>query len=482
MNVLNKEKNYAMLLDFYELTMINGYLKSGYASQIAVFDLFFRKVPDNGGFVIACGLNEVVDYILNIKFDHDDINFLKSQNIFDQDFFDFLLNFKFTGDLYSVKEGSVVYPNEPIVVIKAPILEAQLIETMLLLIINHQSLIATKTSRIVRAARGKDVIELGARRAHGFDAAIYGAKAAYIAGVKATATVLAGKLYNIPITGTMAHSWIQFFNDEYEAFAAYAKVYPDSCTLLVDTYNTLKSGVINAIRVHKDILEPMGKSLKAIRIDSGDLAYLSKKARELLDNAGLYDTKIVVSNSVDEQLIFSLINQDAKIDVYGVGERLITAKSDPVFGGVYKLVSIEDQNKNYLPRIKVSNNVEKVVNPGFKKLYRGYDSNGTSIYDIIALHDEVIDTNTVIKNLKKPYKNYPILEDVTVECLHLPIIINGELVYDLPTLEEIKEHLQNSLTKVSIEETRFNFPHEHYVDLTSTLYDLRVELLNKYEK
>lgn len=480
METVYKTKNYAMLVDFYELTMTNGYLKHGYKDQVVVFDVFFRKIPDGGGYVISTGLNEVVDYIMNLSFTNEDIDYLKTLNIFDQEFFDFLLNFKFKGDLIAVKEGTIVYPNEPVMTIIAPILEAQLIETMILLITNHQSLICTKANRIVNAAMGRDVIELGARRAQGFDAAIYGAKAAYLGGVKGTATLLAGQLFDIPVYGTMAHSWVQFFDSEYEAFEAYAKTYPDSCVLLVDTYNTLKSGIINAIKIHNEVLKPNGNYLKGVRIDSGDLAFLSKKARKLLDEAGLYDTKIIVSNSVDETLILSLIDQDAKIDTYGVGERLITAKSDPVFGGVYKLVAVKKE-ESFIPKIKISDNSEKVVNPGLKKLYRVYDHNGLSFYDILALDNEVLDEKTILKNPDKLHKEYHISNNHTLECLHHTIIKDGKLVYELPSINEIKSYINDNLSKLQVEEKRIQYAHTHPLDMTINLLDLKYKLLNKYE-
>lgn len=474
---INGSRNLSMLMDFYELTMANGYFEKNLVNDIVVFDMFYRKNPDGGGFVIACGLEQVVSYLLNMHFDDKDIDYLKAQGIFSERFLMYLKTFKFTGNLYAVKEGTIVYPNTPILTIEAPILEAQLIETMILLIINHQSLIATKANRIVRAANGCSIMEFGARRAQGFDAALYGTRAAYIGGVDSTATVLASQKLGIPAVGTMAHSWVQYFDNEYESFEAYASIYPEQCTLLVDTYSVLKSGIPNAIKVAKDYLEPKGYRLKGIRIDSGDLAYLSKKARTMLDEAGLNDCKIIVSNSVDEHLIKALFEQDAKIDSFGVGERLITSKSEPVFGGVYKLVAVQS-NGAYLPKIKLSENVEKVTNPGFKRLYRAYDSNGIGQVDIIAHYDEIVTTQTRLIDPKKSWKSYALESDWSIKELQIPIIKNGLLIEMLPSISEIKQFVSDQLATVWDEEKRFNYPHQHYVDLTETLYQLKMNLLH----
>ena len=476
----NIEKNLSMLMDFYELTMANGYLKNERRDDIAVFDLFYRKNPDHASYSIACGLQQVIEYINNLNFTENDINYLSSLNIFDNEFLEYLKNFKFTGNLYAVKEGTIVYPNTPIITVEAPIIQAQLIETALLLIINHQTLIANKANRIVRAAEESQVFEFGARRAHSFDAAIYGARAAYIAGVTGTATVLAGEMFNIPVIGTMAHSWVQYFDDEYIAFKKYAEIYPSNCVLLIDTYNVIKSGIINAIKIHNDILKPKGYKLKGVRIDSGDLSYLSKKVRRILDDNGLYDTKITVSNSVDEELITSLKIQGACIDSYGVGERLITSKSEPVFGGVYKLVATK-VGAQYIPKIKVSESIEKITNPSFKKLYRIYDENNFGRFDVLALHDEEIDHNTICKYELKPYKNYQIDAKSTVKLLTQQIFKDGVLVYKLPTIEEIKEHFNEQNKTVMDEEKRFSYPQKHPVDLTLDLYNLKVSLLKEYE-
>ena len=474
------KKNLTMLMDFYELTMANGYLLNSSEEDIAVFDLFYRKNPDHASFSIACGLQQVIEYINDLHFTDDDIKFLNNLGIFDRKFLDYLKEFKFTGNIYAVKEGTIVYPNTPLITVEAPILQAQLIETALLLIINHQTLIASKANRIVRAAKDCQVFEFGARRAHSFDAAIYGARAAYIGGVTATATVLAGQMFNIPLIGTMAHSWVQYFEDEYLAFKKYAEVYSDNCVLLIDTYNVLKSGILNAIKVHNEILKPLGKSLKGVRIDSGDLAYLSKKVRKVLDDNGLLDTKIIVSNSVDEELINSLTIQNACIDSYGVGERLITSKSEPVLGGVYKLVAIK-HNNDYIPKIKVSESITKITNPSFKKLYRVYNKNNKGRYDVLALHDEIIDNDTIFKNELKPYKNYMLDDNSTIKLLTTDIFISGELVYNTPTIEQIKEYFNEQLETVFDEEKRFQYAQQHPVDLTNNLYQLKVSLLKEYE-
>ena len=376
-----------MVMDFYELTMSNGYFRDGVSDARVAFDVFYRKNPDNGGFAIFAGLAQVVEYIRSLHFTEDDIAFLRAQGIFDEGFLDYLRHFRFTGDLYALREGTVMYPNTPVVTVVAPLIEAQIVETAILLEINHQSLIATKANRIVRAAQGRVVSDFGARRAHNIDSAVYGARASYIGGVDSTATVLAGQMFNIPVSGTMAHSWVMFYPDEYTAFEKYARAYPDGCTLLVDTYDVLESGVPNAIRVAKEVLEPMGKRLRGIRLDSGDLAYLSKKSRAMLDEAGLTDCRIVASNSLDEMTISSLLSQGAKIDIFGVGERLITARSEPVFGAVYKLVAVEE-NGRFVPRIKISENVEKVTNPGLKRLLRVYDQHGKSVADLLTLAEE----------------------------------------------------------------------------------------------
>ncbi|MBU3214467.1 nicotinate phosphoribosyltransferase [Clostridium estertheticum] len=478
---IREERNLSMLMDFYELTMSNGYFVNGVSNTIVYFDMFYRKNPDGGGFSIAAGLEQLVVFVKNLKFTRDDVDFLRSKGVLSEEFLEYLLAFKFSGDIYAIPEGTVVFPNEAIVTIKAKVIEAQLIETMLLLTINHQSLIATKASRIVRAAKGRPILELGARRTHGADAAIMGARASYIGGVSGTATTIADQMYGIPATGTMAHSWIQFFGDEYKAFETYAKTYPDTCTLLVDTYNVITSGIPNAIRVSKDVLEPIGKRLKAIRLDSGDLAYLSKKVRIMLDAAGLTDCKIVASNSLDEFIITELLNQNAKIDIFGVGERLVTAKSEPVFGGVYKLVAVEEEGE-VVPRIKLSESEEKIINPGYKMCWRLYDKNThKAIADVITLTGEVI-------NEAAPYTIFdPVLtwkkKKVTnfyAKKLQVPIFLNGECVYVLPSLEEIRDYCKNQVDSIWDEVKRFSNPHKYFVDLSHELWLVKQELIRKY--
>lgn len=468
-----------MLMDFYELTMSNGYFKNNLEDTIVYFDMFFRKVPEGGGFAIMAGLQQVIEYIEMLKFYEEDIEYLRKLNLFSEDFLEFLYQFRFTGDIYSIKEGTPIFPNEPIITIKGRVVEVQLIETMILLTVNHQSLIATKSNRICRAAKGKGVMEFGARRAQGYDGAVYGARAAYIGGAVGTATTLAGQMFDIPVFGTMAHSWIQLFDDEFEAFRKYAEIYPDNCVLLVDTYSVLNSGLPNAIKVAKEVLEPMGKRLKGIRLDSGDMAYLSRKARKILDEAGLEDCTIVASNSLDEYTITSLFNQGAKIDSFGVGERLVTSKSSPVFGGVYKLVAVEGKDGRIKPRIKLSENVEKVTNPGYKKVYRFFDKDtNKAICDVITLADEKIDEDNsyVIFDpvhiwKKKKLKNYYIRE------LQVPIILGGEVVYQSPSLKEIREYCLDEIDTLWEEVKRFENPHSYYVDLSENLWKLKEELI-----
>lgn len=475
-------RNLTMLMDYYELTMANGYFVNGFKDKIACFDMFYRRNPDNGGFVVSAGLEQLMEYIENMHFTDEDIAYLKGKGEFSEEFLAYLADFKFTGNIDAVPEGTICYPNTPIVTVTAPVIEAQLIETMLLLTVNFQSLIATKASRICRAAKdaGQIVMEFGARRAHGSDAAILGARAAYIGGADATATVIADEMYGIPAIGTMAHSWIQFFDTEYEAFKAYAEVYPDNCTLLIDTYDILKSGVVNAIKVAKDVLIPMGKRLKGVRIDSGDLAYFSKKLRKILDAEGMSDCKIVVSNSIDEYLIKSLQKQGAKIDSYGVGERMITSKSDPVFGGVYKLAAVQNDKGEFVPKIKISENVEKITNPGRKKLWRIYSrETGYGLADLLTLYDEEVDVSKPYPYVDpvKPWKKMK-FENVDVKELQVPIFKNGKLVYDKPSLKEIKDYVSYQLDKqVWEEEQRYENPHTHYVDLSKKLYEVKESML-----
>lgn len=475
---IKEKRNLAMLMDFYELTMSNAYFNEGIKDKIVYFDMFFRKVPENGGFAIMAGLEQVIEYINGLTFEAEDVDYLRRLNIFSEEFLNYLQNFKFSGSIYAVPEGTPIFPNEPIITVKAPIIEAQLVETMILLTVNHQSLIATKANRIVRAADGRVVLEFGARRAQGYDGSIYGARAAFIGGVHGTATTITGQMFDIPVSGTMAHSWVQLFDSEFEAFKTYAQNYPDSCTLLVDTYSVLGSGVLNAIKVAKEILEPMGKRLSGIRLDSGDIAYLSIKARKMLDEAGLTDCKIVASNSLDEYTITSLLNQGAKIDAFGVGERLVTSKSEPVFGGVYKLVAIEDTGK-VIPRIKLSENAEKVSNPGYKKLYRLFDKDtDKALADVITLADEVIDDEHSYKIFdpvhtwkKKTIKNFYAKE------LQVTVFENGKLVYNSPSLKEIREYSINEVRKLWDEILRFENPHTYYVDLSKKLWVMKDTLI-----
>ncbi len=472
-------RNLTMLMDFYELTMANGYFVKGFKDTVAVFDMFYRKNPDNGGFVVSAGLEQFIDYICDLKFTEDDINYLREKKMFDEGFLEYLKNFKFTGTIEAVPEGTIVYPNTPIVTVTAPVIEAQLIETMLLLTINFQSMIATKASRICRAAGDSVIMEFGARRAHGPSASVYGTRACYIGGVSSTATVMADTMFNVPAVGTMAHSWIQFFPSEYEAFKAYAEVYPDNCTLLIDTYDILKSGLVNAIKVAHEVLEPMGKRLKGIRIDSGDLAYFSKKIRKRLDAEGLNDCKIVVSNSVDEYLINSLNNQGAKIDSYGVGERMITSKSDPVFGGVYKLVAVK-HNDVFEPRIKISENVEKITNPCKKKLWRIYSKEtGYGLADLLTLPHEKVEDDKPFPYVdeQKPWKKMA-FENFIAKPLQVTIFEDGKLVYEKPELDEIRNYVKYQLeNQVWEEEQRFENPHIHYLDLSTELYNIKKEML-----
>ena len=429
--------NMTMLCDFYELTMGNGYFEAGCKERITYFDVFFRKVPDGGGFAIAAGLEQLIDYIENLHFTEEDIAYLRGRNLFCEEFLDYLRNFRFTGDIYAIPEGTPVFPKEPLVVVRAPAIEAQLIETFTLLTINHQSLIATKANRIVRAAKGRTVLEFGSRRAQGADAAIVGARAAYIGGCAGTACTISDEVYGVPAGGTMAHAWVQMFDNEYEAFKTYCQTYPTNATLLVDTYNTLKSGIPNAIKAFNEVLKPLGITKCGIRLDSGDLAYLTRKAREMLDEAGWTECKISVSNSLDEYLIQDMLLQGAQIDLFGVGERMITAKSEPVFGGVYKLVAIEEPDGTVIPKIKVSENVEKITIPHFKKVYRLYGRDtGKAIADYITVYDETVD-DTKGLTIFDPMATWKRKDVYNFEARELlvPIFKNGKRVYDCPPLE-----------------------------------------------
>ncbi len=474
------KRNLSMLCDFYELTMGNGYFLTGFKDKIAYFDVFFRKVPDDGGFVIAAGLEQVVEYIQGLHFGPDDIAYLRSKNCFDENFLAYLADFRFSGDIWAIPEGTPVFPGEPILTVRAKSIEAQLIETYVLLALNHQSMIATKANRIVRAAQGRAVLEFGSRRAQGADAAIIGARAAYIGGCAGTACTLTDKMYGVPAGGTMAHAWVQMFDTEYEAFKTYCELYPTNATLLVDTYNTIKSGVPNAIRAFKEVLLPKGITNFAIRLDSGDISYLSKRARKMLDDAGLTTCKITASNALDEHLIRDLMMQGAQIDTFGVGERLITSKSAPVFGGVYKLAAVEDENGQIIPKIKVSENTAKITNPHFKKVLRYYDEeSGKALADEICLYDEpnregahtIFDPDATWKTKT--------LTDYTVRELQTPIFKKGELVYALPTLPEIKAYCAEQLDTLWDEVKRFENPHNYYVDLSKPLWDVKQRLLSE---
>ena len=475
-------KNLTMLADFYEFTMANGYLENNMENQIAYFDMFFRSIPDDGGFAIMAGVEQLIEYLRHLKFDEDDIAYFDSKGIFSQKFLDYLSSFKFTCDVWAIPEGTPIFPHEPIVVVRGPVVQAQLIETMVLLTINHQSLIATKANRIVRASRGKSVVEFGSRRAQGYEGAILGARAAYIGGCIGTANTIVDRDFNIPAMGTMAHSWVQMFSTELEAFKAYARVYPDNCTLLVDTYNTLKTGIPNAIKAFNEEIVPRGFRPKGIRLDSGDLAYLSKESRKMLDAAGFPDCKIMASSSLDEYVINNLIIQGAKIDIFGVGERLITAKSQPVFGGVYKLTSIEENGK-IVSKIKVSENVGKITTPGFKQVYRLFDNDsGKAMADVITLYDEVIDDT-------KPYEIFhPVytwkrktLTNFTAKKLLVQIFDKGNCIYESPTVHEIQQYCKDQLDLQWDEVKRFDKPHRYFVDLSHDLWNIKDKLLKEYE-
>lgn len=473
------KNNYTMMTDFYELTMANGYFESGKKDEICYFDVFFRTIPDKAGYAICAGLEQVIDYIQNLHFDEEDIDFLRSKNCFSEGFLQYLSDFKFKGDIYAIPEGTPIFPNEPLLIIKGNAIEAQFIETFILAEINHQTLIATKTNRIVRAANGRAISEFGARRAHGAEAAILGARAAYIGGCSSTSNVQTDLTYKVPSGGTMAHSWVQMFGDEYEAFKQYCKIYPDNALLLVDTYDVVKSGVPNAIKAFNEILIPMGKRPKGIRLDSGDIAYLSKKCRKMLDEAGFEDCKIFVSNSLDEYIIRDLLFQGAKIDAFGVGERLITSKSDPVFDGVYKLAAVEDEDGNIIPRIKISENVGKITTPHFKKLYRFYSKqNHKAEADLLTIYNEEIDFSKPIE-LFDPMATWKrkVLDDYEVEELLKPIFKNGELVYKCPNIEEIRKYCSEQVESLWDEVKRFENPHNYYVDLSQKLWDTKQQLL-----
>ena len=473
--------NLSMLFDFYEMTMANGYFRQGMQDRITYFDVFFRRVPDEGGFAIAAGLEQLVEYIQNLHFDEDDIAYLRSKDLFQEDFLDYLRHFRFTGDIWAVPEGTPVFPGEPLVTVRAPASQAQLIETYALLAVNHQSLIATKANRVVRAAAGRTVLEFGSRRAQGTDGAIAGARAAYIGGVHGTACAISDQLYGVPAAGTMAHSWVQMFDSQYEAFRTYCEIYPTNAVLLVDTYNTLKSGVPDAIRAFDTVLRPLGIKKCGIRLDSGDIAYLTKEARKMLDAAGWETCTISASNSLDEELIRDLLLQGAKIDCFGVGERLITARSEPVFGGVYKLVAVESRDGTVVPKIKISENVTKITTPHFKKLYRFYGNDtGKAIADYLTVYDETVDDSRPLTIFdpdatwkKKQVYNF------TAKELQTPVFQGGRLVYELPELEKIRAYCLAQVDTLWEEVKRFDNPHRYYVDLSQKLWDIKHGLLEK---
>ena len=472
------KRNLTMLCDYYELTMSQGYFKSSMKNKIVYFDVFYRDNPDNGGYAIAAGLEQIVEYINDLHFDEEDIEYLRGKKCFSEEFLEYLKTFKFTGDIFAIPEGTVVFPGEPLMIVRAPVIEAQFIETFILLMINHQSLIATKASRIVRAAKGRVVSEFGSRRAQGSDAAILGARAAYIGGVNSTACTIAEEAYGVPAGGTMAHSWVQMFDSEYEAFKTYCEIYLTRPTLLIDTFNVIESGVPNAIRVFKEL----GITECAVRLDSGDITYLTKKIRKMLDDAGLPECRIVVSNSLDEYIIRELIRQGAEVDGFGVGERLITAKSDPVFGGVYKVCAIENADGTVTPKIKISENVGKITTPHFKKIYRlrGKET-GKAEADLLCVYDEVIDDTKPLEIFDPQHTwKRKVLENFTASELLVPIFKNGVQVYELPTIEEIRQHCREEIEGMWDEVRRFTNPHNYYVDLSEKLWQIKHDMISEY--
>ena len=480
MNIYDK-RNISMMMDLYELTMANGYFLSENEDTRVAFDVFYRKNPDGGGFSIFAGLEQIVEYLQGMHFEDEDIEYLRGLHQFDEKFLEYLRDFKFTGDLYAYPEGTIMYPGEPVVTVVAPLVEAQLVETEILAQVNHQSLIATKAQRIVRSAGGRAVSDFGARRAHNNDAAIYGARAAFIGGVKGTATVSAGQYFDIPVGGTMAHSFIMFYKDELTAFRKFASIYPDNCILLVDTYDVLKQGVPHAIQVFKEMRDKGIRSTNfGIRIDSGDLGYLTQKSREMLDAAGFTNAKIVISNSLDEYTIRSILDQGGKVDSFGVGERLITSRSEPVFGAVFKLCAVEENGK-FEPRIKISDSVEKITNPGIKDVYRIYDKCGHAIADLITGHGEEVD-------MRKPYRFVDPIEpwkvrevtDCSAKSLQQLVMKDGKVERELPSVREIQKYVRDQLdNEIWPEEQRFENPHRHYVDMSPKYYELKMDMLEE---
>ena len=482
MTNINDARNLTLLMDFYELTMAAGYFEEGYTDKVGVFDMFFRKIPDGGGFAIAAGLEQFCEVVDNLHFSEEDIEYLRGKGCFSEQFLDYLRRFEFHCNIWAVAEGTPIFPHEPIVIVEGPAIEAQLIETLLLVTFNHQSLIATKTNRIVRAAQGRPVMEFGSRRAQGYDAAVLGARAAYIGGVVGTACVMTDRDYGVPAAGTMAHSWVQMFPTEYDAFKAYAEIYPQDCTLLIDTYSVMKYGLPNAIRIAKEVLEPQGCRLKGVRIDSGDIAYVSKKIRAKLDEEGLTDCKIVVSNSMDEVLIRDLIMQGAQIDTFGIGERLITSRSAPIFGGVYKLAAIEDNDGHIIPKIKISENVEKITTPHFKQVWRFYDKEtGLASADVVALHEEEMPQGEPYTIFDPTYTwKKKTLTDYTVVPLLQPIFQKGKCVYEKRPIQEIQAFCRQQVGTLWPEVKRFENPHSYIVDLSPKLWKIKQDLLEQY--
>lgn len=478
--MINKERNLSLLMDYYELTMANAFFKNGQQDTIAHFDLYFRKAPDDAVFAIATGLDTAIEYIENLHFSDEEIEFLRKKNIFCEEFLEYLRNFKFECDVRAIREGSVVFPNEPLITVRGPFIQALLLETMLLLIINHQTMIATKANRIVRYSQGRTIMEFGSRRAHGPDAANLGARAAYISGVVGSANTLTDYAYGIPALGTMAHSWVQSFDSEYEAFKVYAETYPDNTVLLIDTYDTLRHGLPNAIKCFDEVLKPLGKRPKGVRLDSGDLAYLSKKARIMLDEAGYEDCPIVASSSLDEFKIKDIIDQGGKINSFGVGEKLITAESNPVFGGVYKLVAIE-RDGEVIPRIKISENIEKITTPGIKQVYRIYDQETNKAKaDLIILSHETINEEEPLTIFHPLYTwKRKTINNFYTKPLLVPIYEKGKLVYDRPSLNEIKEYCKEEIESLWEEYKRLDQPQLYKVDLSQELWDLKHNLLNQ---
>lgn len=476
-----KASDLALLTEGYELTMADGFMGAGMKDTVAYFDLFFRRVPDNGGFAIAAGLSKVIDYLEHLHFREEDIKYLKSKGISDE-LASYLKDFKFTCDVWAIPEGTPIFLNEPIIKVRGPIIEAQLIETMLLLSINQQSLIATKANRLVRAAHGTAVAEFGTRRAQGVDEAVYGARAAYIGGCVATSGVIPEKEFGIPSVNTMIHSWVQLFDSEYDAFCEYARRHPDDCTLVVDTYDTIRSGIPNAIKAFDDVLAPLGKRPKSVRIDSGDITYLSKRVRKMLDVAGYPDCDIMASNSLDEHLISDMVSQGAKVDCFIVGERLITSASSPLFGGVYKLSAIEKDGKT-VPKINLSENVRKITIPSSKQVYRLIDKDsGKAIADVLTLDDEIIDETKpyVLFDPDFTWKRKEIENFVTRKLL-VPIFKGGKKVYEEPSLKEIRDYCLRQTDTLWDEVKRFENPHKYYVDLSKNLWAERNGLIEKFK-